>query len=403
MKKSILIISYSNLDTDPRVLRQIQTLCQFYSIHTAGICSSKHSAEKSFIKISEGIEFTRSIAPRFRKIIDRLFIAPIQFIYSVYRYQILLKFFKSYDSFYWTFLRKNDLKNLSNKRYDLIIANDLSALPLAVKLKERFGGKIYFDAHEYSPLEYENDKKWLKWVSPYIIYLCKKYVPYSDYNTTVSQGIAEAFPLIAGKNFDVVLNAPNFEKLVPSTNTTGIIKFIHHGVAAPDRNTDKLIEAFSKSKRSDIELHLMIININSEYGKYIQELAKQSKKVFLHSPVPTKEISRYINQFDIGIYFLPPLNFNQIHALPNKFFEFIQARLMLVMGPSHEMRQYIERYRLGIVASGFEVEDILNCIDNITLNDVIIYKQNVDKASLTLSAESSMALLLQNIKRIIDN
>ena len=37
-------------------------------------------------------------------------------------------------------------------------------------------------------------------------------------------------------------------------------------------------------------------------------------------------IVRTINQFDLGVYLLPPVNFNSAHALPNKFFEFIQAR-----------------------------------------------------------------------------
>ena len=48
-----------------------------------------------------------------------------------------------------------------------------------------------------------------------------------------------------------------------------------------------------------------------------------------------------------------PVNFNHIHAFPNKFFEFIQARLALVIGYSLEMIEIVKKYQIGVIAKSF--------------------------------------------------
>jgi glycosyltransferase involved in cell wall biosynthesis len=399
-KPEILIISYSNLNTDPRVLRQIDFLGSYYKISTAGFCSSCHKYEKEFTKISEVVNFHHRYPFFFRKLIALFFSVPYNLFHSFVNEYIFLRAFKNYESHYWSFLRKKTFKKLAVKHYRIVIANDINSLPLACKIKQVTNAKIYFDAHEYSPLEYDNNSDWLKYYSPYVTYLCKKYIPLSDYNTTVSKGIAKEYQKLTKLPFDIVLNAPSYLEINPVFRNDGIIKFIHHGGVMKDRNTDRLIEAFIKSDRSDIELHLMIINLNSDYGQYIKKLAKRSSKIFFHQPVPTNEIAGFINRFDVGIYFLPPLNFNQLHALPNKFFEFIQARLMLAFGPGIEMQEYIDEFELGVIGSGYEVDDILNCINGITDNDVKTYKEKVNAAAISLSSENSMNMLKNNLDRL---
>jgi hypothetical protein len=400
-KKKVLIISYSELKTDPRVLRQIEFLHNKFSIHTVGLCSAEHEGETEHttISYSRNVTFHYSYTVFFRKLISFCYVMPLNFVRWALNY-LFLVVLKKYELTYWSYWRRQTLKKLMPAKFDVVIANDVEALPLAVKLKQKHGGKIYFDAHEYSPLEYENNAAWLKQKSPYYTYLCKKYIPFSDYETTVSYGLAEAYKKLTGKHFDVVLNAPAYEKHTPSLNTTGVIRFMHHGGAAVDRNTDKLVRAFQQSERTDIELHLMIINLNSPYGEYIKELVENSSNIHFHPPVPTRDIASFINQFDVGIYFLPPLNFNQIYALPNKFFEFVQGRLMLAFGPSVEMEKYIKEYDLGVIGDGFDQKDIEKCINSITLTDVIKYKQNVNGAAKTLSAEESMNLVLTNISKL---
>jgi hypothetical protein len=73
---------------------------------------------------------------------------------------------------------------------------------------------------------------------------------------------------------------------------------------------------------------------------------------------------------------------------------------MLVSGPSAEMMSFIQKHDLGKIAGGFEAKDIIDAINGLSREEIMRYKNNVSKAALELSAESSMKLLADNIKRI---
>ena len=108
----------------------------------------------------------------------------------------------------------------------------------------------------------------------------------------------------------------------------------------------------------------------------------------------------FLNQFDIGIYILPPKNFNLINALPNKFFEFVQARLAIITSPNKEMKFLIEKYNLGGISKDYSPRSM--AIEILKLKDIIFEKKmNVHKSALELSSEKSDKIVLKSIKKII--
>ncbi|MEQ8535498.1 MAG: hypothetical protein RIB86_26805, partial [Imperialibacter sp.] len=162
-RKNLLIISYSPLDRDPRVLQQIDTLGEEFRIVTAGLTRSGHASEASFIPLTlaYNYNFHSSYLILLRKTITLFWIIPLK-IFDRLRTILLLTLFRSYSSFYWSAFRKRDLKSLARHSFDVIIANDIEALPLAASLKKSKKSKLVFDAHEYAPLEYENDARWFR-------------------------------------------------------------------------------------------------------------------------------------------------------------------------------------------------------------------------------------------------
>lgn len=88
------------------------------------------------------------------------------------------------------------------------------------------------------------------------------------------------------------------------------------------------------------EMYLMLVPTDQDYLTELKKLAGNRAVEFLPT-VPTQQISTFINQFDLGLFIVEPVNFNYTHALPNKFFEFIQARLGIVIGPSPEMKRIV--------------------------------------------------------------
>ena len=60
-----------------------------------------------------------------------------------------------------------------------------------------------------------------------------------------------------------------------------------------------------------------------------------------------------MNACDVGVFCMPPININARYALPNKFFDFVQARLAVGVGPAEEMARLTEKLGLGVVSTDF--------------------------------------------------
>lgn len=386
--KSILIISYSYLDRDPRVLRQIETLGKYYEVSTAGLKPSGSQQEKNFLAISSEYVNAHKNGNKFRwRIVQKL------------KNIFLLRLFRCYDCYYWNTYRRIALKKLSSPRFDLIIANDIDALPLALALKSKHGSSVLFDAHEYSPLEFEDNPKWARNFSPYYTFLCSKYIPYSDANTTVSNEIRTKFFELTGANFELILNSPGYEILNPTAVAEDKIRYVHHGIAIPARKIENIIEAFAGLGKN-YELNLILIPQHEKYYRTLQDMARNSSNIIFHDPVPTVKIATYINQFDVSLAIIPPINYNYLYCLPNKFFESVQGRLMILSGPSPEMRTFVEKYELGRITGGFEAHDIRSAVIEITKEEATLYKYNANKAAKELSSVSSMTVLVKKVKEL---
>ena len=81
-------------------------------------------------------------------------------------------------------------------------------------------------------------------------------------------------------------------------------------------------------------------------------------------------ITKAINAYDIGLYMIPPATFNLRMALPNKFFEFIQARLMVAAWPLEEIKPIIDAEGVGLCTDQFTVESMANALTVLTPEEI---------------------------------
>lgn len=323
------------------------------------------------------------------------------FLNKVYR--LLLKTYRNWVQNIEKKVRLTEkMLNLSEldiipNNYSLIFVENIELLPKAIRNKCK--AKVICDLREFYPKEFENNILFKIFESNFKFMLCKNYLEKCDSLITVSDGLAEGYEQFFNVNTTIIRSLPYYVDLTPSYPDKREIRMVHHGAANKDRKLENMIYMFKYlDERFFLDFYLVGDN------KYIKQLKKMSSfcnRIRFLDPISYEKIIISLNKYDIGLYLLEPTNYNTKHALPNKFFEFIQARLMLAIGPSEEMKKLVEQYNIGIISNSFAPEDLANRLNNLTYDDIFLYKKNSDIAAKELCYEKESEKLLNLIQKLI--
>lgn len=363
---NILILSFSNISRDPRVLRQIDFV-RSNGTNNLYLSGLDYLGKEPFIPL---LNRQRTLLEKIGLLFTNIF-----------------RFNKLKEKWFLKLVNVSKLQKLcSDNKIDYILANDLETWPVAFQLKKVCSNaKIILDAHEYYPRHFEDNLIWRIMHASYYNFVCDQYIPMTDEIITVADGLAREYKARFHKNCHVVFNSPDFEDSIkPVALEENKIKLIHHGIANRSRKLEKMIRLMDHLD-SRFELYLMLVPTDLKYLKHLKELS-QGKKIYFLDPVPTTDISTYINRFDLGLFLLEPINFNYENALPNKFFEFIQGRLGIAIGPSKEMKTIVEQNNMGVVSEDFEEISLARSLNSLTTNEVMQFKINSDHSAQRYSS-----------------
>lgn len=367
MKKSLLVISFSDLATDPRVARQLDSLNVDYAITTCGFGAPVRP-------VARHIRVDASPRPLALKLLAAA--------------RLLLR---AFEQAYWSHpLVTRAQQRLRGEKFDAVLANDAIALPLALEVAQ--GAPVIFDAHEYSPEELSDSWRWRLLFRRYTRFLCATYMPRARACMTVCDGIAEAYEREFGVKMAVVDNACPYFDLAPRA-TVGPIRMIHHGAAMPARRLEIMIETMRHVDERFTLDFMLIPDPGGAYLARLKALSADNPRIAFRDPVAPQRIVPTCAAYDIGLYLLEPVNFNHQHALPNKIFEFIQARLALAIGPSPEMARIVRRHDCGIVSPSFEPRAMAEALNRLTLAEVDRLKANSHRAAQVHHAGQNAARL----------
>jgi hypothetical protein len=391
LKKTIFIICRDNLKKAPRFLMEVNALKVNYNIIAAGN-SDIESDNYKLITLANPIKNNKSKNLNFHHhypfILKKIISLLIKFFY--YRYLNASKIEAN-----------NEYKMLSKLNFDLLIVHHLSDLPLAIRLAKLNKTKLIFNAHEYYPLEFDDNEHWMK--TTHITYMniantCLKEV---DICFCVGRKIAEEYKKEFNLKSIIINNSKQHYNLFPSVlKSDETIKIIHHGAALRSRKIELMIEMMAYLT-SDYSLDLILVPGDESYITELTQLIKKHTNIRLIDPVNTEEIPNYINKYDIGLFLLPPTNFNYKYALPNKFFEFIQARLAIAIAPSPEMAAIVNKYDLGIVADDFTPKNLAKKIQMLNASKIMYYKNQSHLHAKELSMENSEDLIRKAVINLL--
>ncbi|WP_193105276.1 glycosyltransferase [Brachybacterium sp. FME24] len=370
MSPSILVLSLSPIERDPRVLRQIELLRELGDVHTAGYGAAP-SGVASHVQVPEELGNWRADYRHF------------------YALVLTRQFRRLYDNAPWVrFLRTH----ITPGAHDVVVGNDAAAVPLARALAPRCG--VHVDMHEYATRQREGDALWERYQRPVVRWIVSEHLTKVDSVTTVSRGLAEEYGREFGIAADVVPNAARHRAdiSVRETPKQGPVRLVHTGAAGRARRLEIMVDAVAAANARRPGAFTFDLFLMPGEAAYIAELCHRIEvlgdpAIRVLEPVPFDQIVPTLTSYDVGLFVCPPTTFNLEHTVPNKLFEFVQARLGIVIGPSPDMRRYIESHELGLVTADFEAENVAGELLTLTPEGIDTMKQAADDAAAPLGSE----------------
>lgn len=302
---------------------------------------------------------------------------------------------RRYGSLLWSPDLRQLARVLREQRFDVVVCHDLDLLPLAAA--SAGPARLVFDAREYYPRHFEDRWTWRVLYGPMNRILCREYLPLCDLVITVSEGIAAEYARVYDVAPWVMPSMAPFHDLSPSEVDPDRIQLVHHGWANPSRRIEGMIQVMDHTD-GRYALDLMLMPLRPSYDRFLKQECQARPNVRMAPPVPYQQLVATTSRYDIGVFLCPPTTFNLLHALPNKLFEFIQARLAIAIGPSPDMRDVVDRWGCGTVADTFEPRSLAGKLNELSVEEVRELKNRSHRAAATLHAGATGRELLARLE-----
>jgi glycosyltransferase involved in cell wall biosynthesis len=119
----------------------------------------------------------------------------------------------------------------------------------------------------------------------------------------------------------------------------------------------------------------------------IRKIASNNHNIIFREPVPFVKLISTLNSYDVAVIFFPDGTVNNLYGLPNKFFEAIQARLMIITTPLPDMAKLVLEHDLGIVLPSYSLDALDDCLKQLTPSIVEHHKRAAHVAAKKLCFE----------------
>jgi len=373
-KPKICILSFSNIQWDCRALREIDMARQFYAVDVIGYGNWLPPEGVKFFSLER-----RSVFP------------PIK--YFLLFLGCLIPYF--FNKYFWLKPQYKQALGILNKgKYDLIQANKWDSLPVAVTSKNNYSTKIIFDVHEFN-LAKNQYTIFPNIFIKYWFFLFSKYGSLCDKKITVSESIAELYRKIFPWEFDIILNAPKYQHINFIKTESDRIHIVHSGGAMPGRFLEEIISLMDiLDKRFQMHFYLL-----PTYPKYLDKLKNLARKhgdrILFHEPVPPDRLVIELSQYNIGIHMIKAKSESYIYSLPNKFFDYIMAGLMIGITKFPVMVDFVKKFDIGIFTEDYSPYSLAAKLNLLDKNMIDKYRKNSIKLAKKYNAENEMEKLHQ--------
>lgn len=289
----------------------------------------------------------------------------------------------------------------------LVIAGDLFSLPPAILNKLRHSRKpapvqLIYDSKElYSELPSLKQKR-----SSFFFWnlVEKSSIRYVNQALTVNHSIADILSARWGLPFTVVMNVPDriSSPHLSSPLPQDAITLAFSGGLQPGRGLPALVRLLTVLPD---KYRLKIVGNGALREELVQLAAslRVTERIQITGRVPAERVISELSDAHLGIYLMENAGLCHYLALPNKFFQFISARLPVIVPKFPEMEKIVNRYDIGAAVDPSDLQSTASTIMKITADPkrYAELRSNCEKAAEDLNWDVEKKNFLEAVGRLI--
>jgi glycosyltransferase involved in cell wall biosynthesis len=287
------------------------------------------------------------------------------------------------------------------KDYDVYVAHDLPALPIAHFAAKEKSAQLVYDAHEFftGQIALPQEKR------VFLAELEKELIPDVDLMFTVNKDIAKLFEQSYGTtDIKILYNAMEAKEVEDIVNLHHILNLpkektilLYQGGFLEDRNLELLVTS-ARYLPDDIVLVMLGYSfLEKKLKSLADKLCILGKKVIFMDRVPQKELLRYTAGADFGIIPYPDIDLNTKYCTPNKMFEFLTANVPMIANNSLvTVGNMFKEFHLGSTISFASAKDVAKGVEEaVRTMDREEIKRSLKLAQKKLSWEAQEEVLIK--------
>ncbi len=287
----------------------------------------------------------------------------------------------------------------------LIIAGDLFSLPPAIIGKRRYSTatnpvRLIYDSKElYRELPSLKVKKtsFMFWSL-----VEASAIRYVDAAFTVNKSIGEILGTRWDVPFTVIRNVPDKAPKPGLTKSFDKITLAFSGGLQPGRGLPSLVKLLTLLPEK-YELEFIGDGALKDELSQLSTSFRVSNRVRFLGRVPSAEVVPELSKAHLGIYLMENSGLCHYLALPNKFFQFITARLPVIVPGFPEMERIVNEYGIGAAVDTDDLNSVAKRVIEFT-GDPATYEKltvNCERAASELNWDAEKQSFLKAVGKLI--
>ena len=406
--RTVWILSYTPVYNEPRVLRQAAAFRDMnWRVVVAGYEGhSPRPAYWHFICLPDSLPHLKPIVRYCVFFIRGLSLFLAKFGAMVWTKQLGARVYHKINlgNFWWRVLIRDFARSHYNLRPDLIISHDYMTADVGYECSQWFDSGFAIDVHEYARGQYMHDKRWVRFMRPYVRHFQDYYLAKADCVTTVCEGIAELLnkEQILKREARVVRSVP-FLSNQAFRSCEEEITIIYVGDISYMRGLHKAIKSMPYW-REEFRF-VMMGNVDDTYRENLISLSNElgvASRVNILRPVAFDEIVPCANRIaDIGYFVHKDTSPQKKFTLPNKFFEYMMAGLALCVSDLPEMSRLVKQYEVGKLVPDYDIRAIADAVNSFDRESINQMKKNSLEAAKELNWDVEQKHMLSLYENLI--